>query len=127
MTTPEQETVIYDGQCGFCRHQVERLRRMDRRNQFRYLPFQEAESDAHLAHHDFANRESGMRFISADDRLFIGADAVYQIARRLTPWRWIVWIYRLPLIHALCKKVYAWIARNRYRLSSSCETDTCNP
>ena len=43
MPTPRSRpVVVYDGQCGFCRRWIERLRRWDRSGRLEFLPLQDA-------------------------------------------------------------------------------------
>ena len=56
------------------------------------------------------------KLITPDDDVHVGADAAYQIARRLPCWRRIAWLYKVPGIHWLTRAVYAWIAANRQSL-----------
>jgi len=42
MASDPGPTVIYDGECGFCRQSVELLRRWDREHVLRFVPFQDA-------------------------------------------------------------------------------------
>jgi predicted DCC family thiol-disulfide oxidoreductase YuxK len=60
-----------------------------------------------------------MRLICGDDGVHVGADAVYEIARRLPVCRWVAWIYRVPILHAVLPSAYGWVAANRGRLSGS--------
>ena len=39
-------TLIYDGNCGFCRRWVERVRRWDRRGRLEMVPYQTAELES---------------------------------------------------------------------------------
>ena len=108
--------IVYDGECGFCQGQVARIRRWDRRDAFEYVPRQTVglvERFPVLASGDF---ETGMRLICRPDKVYVGADAVYEIARRLRGPRLIAWVYRVPLVHWTCRRMYAWVAANRARL-----------
>jgi predicted DCC family thiol-disulfide oxidoreductase YuxK len=117
--------VVYDGECPFCRKQVARIQRRDVRDQFEYLPRQAAsliDRFPILAEADF---NTGMRLVLPDGHVHVGADAVYHIARRLPGWRWIVWLYRVPILHALARRIYRWIASNRQRLAQDCDDGAC--
>ncbi len=118
--------VVYDGECSFCRGQIERLKRRDRRSQFEYVPRQSPELDERfprLADDDF---NSGMRLITPGGEILVGADALYHIARRLPIWGNIAWIYRLPGLNTLARLAYRWIAANRQRLGRSSLEPSCS-
>ena len=113
--------VVYDGECAFCCRSVAEIRRRDPHDQFVYLPRQTpglAERYPQLSIGDF---ETGMRAIEPDGRMHVGSDAIYQIVSRLPYFRRVAWIYHLPLIHGLTRRIYAWVARNRMGLSQFCE------
>lgn len=125
-TTNQQPVVVFDGDCAFCRKQVARLQRRDRDGVFEYLPKQTPgleERFPQLANMDF---EKGLRFVGRDGRIAVGADGVYEIARRLSVYRWFAWLYRVPLLHSLFRGIYAWIARNRYKLVKNCDDGACD-
>jgi predicted DCC family thiol-disulfide oxidoreductase YuxK len=118
--------IVYDGECPFCRKQVDRIRSRDVRDQFEYLPRQSASLTDRfpiLAEADF---NTGMRLVLPDGQVHVGADAVYQIARRLAGWRRIAWLYRVPVLHALARRIYGWIAANRQRLGQDCSDASCH-
>ena len=76
-----------------------------------------------LAEGDF---NTGIRLITPDDAIHVGADAAYQIARRLRYWRGIAWLYFVPGIHWLTRAAYAWIAANRQLLGGKGQSDSSN-
>ncbi len=130
--TPQRPLVVYDGACSFCRAQVRRIQRMDRRAALEYAARQTpglADRFPLLAHGDF---ETGMRLVTHPagpsgpfTEVFVGADALYEIARRLPLWRRLAWLYRVPGIHAVARRTYAWIAAHRRALGPRCEDGSC--
>ncbi len=70
---------------------------------------------------------TGMRLITPDGVVHVGADAAYQIVRRLRYWRRLAWLYHVPGIHQLTRAVYAWIAANRQSLSGDRDDGPCKP
>jgi len=125
LTSVEKSVVVYDGECGFCRTQVERIRDMDRNHEFECVPFQTPgleERFPQLANVDF---NTGMRLIMPDGRTHVGADAIQQIAVRLPVWRRLAWLYHVPILHGLSQWAYAWVARHRMRLSGTCKSCAC--
>ncbi|MCH7720280.1 MAG: DUF393 domain-containing protein [Planctomycetes bacterium] len=122
-----KSTLVYDGQCSFCRRWVSRIARWDRGGALELVARQTeglTERFPRLAEGDF---NTGMRLITPDDTIHVGADAAYQIARRLRYWRWIAWAYHVPVIHWLTRSVYAWIASHRRSLGGDCEDGTRRP
>ena len=117
--------VVYDGECSFCARQIEVMKRRDTDRVFEFVPRQAEGLDRRfpmLVAQDF---DSGMRLVHPDTSISVGADAVYHIARRLRGWKLMAWLYRVPGLNVLCRKTYAWIARNRYRLAKKCDDGTC--
>ena len=119
--------LVYDGRCSFCRGWVARIARRDPSGTFELVPRQAeglTKRFPKLAEGDF---NTGMRLITPDDAIHVGADAAYQIARRLTYWRRIAWLYHVPGIHWFTRSVYALIAANRKSLGGKCDDETCKP
>ncbi len=118
-----RSVVVYDGLCLFCTKQVARMRKRDRFESFEYVARQTPGLDERfpqLAEGDF---NAGMRLIPPSGEVFVGSDAVYQIARKLPYWRRLAWLYCVPGIHALARGIYAWIAANRNSLAGKASVD----
>ena len=123
---PERPVVVYDGECPFCLKQLDRMQKRDSKGVFDYQPRQAEgleERFPKLAEGEF---NSGMRLIDADGSISAGADAVYGIARKLDGWKYLAWLYRVPVVHSVCRAAYDWIARNRYRFANNCEDGVCD-
>ena len=122
----ERPVVVFDGECPFCRKQVERIRAWSKDGSFEYVPRQTpdlAQRFPVLARQDF---NTGMRLMLPEGGVAVGADAMYEIARRMPGWRWVAWLYRIPGVNRIARAAYDWIARNRYRLArQKCEDDVC--
>lgn len=117
--------VVYDGQCAFCRKQVERIRCRDTQDIFEYLPRQAEGIEQRFPELIGGDFDSGMRLVHPDRSISVGADAVYEIARRVSGWKRLAWLYRVPVLNSICRVGYAWIARNRHKLAGKCEDGTC--
>jgi predicted DCC family thiol-disulfide oxidoreductase YuxK len=124
--TPERPTIVYDGQCRFCLGQIERIRRRDRGGVFEFLPRQSPELEQRfpqLAGDDF---NTGLRLVDQGGKVHVGADGVYEIARRVPLWRSAAWLYRVPGLRQIFRGMYGLMAKNRYRLAGRCEEgDAC--
>jgi len=120
-----QLVVVYDGECPFCLKQVEKMKRRDTACTFEYVPRQTNNLQMRfprLAEGDF---DSGMRLVHTNGTISVGADAVYHIASRLDRWKYLAWLYRVPILSFLCRIVYSWVAANRYKLAKKCRTQVC--
>lgn len=125
-TTAPRDTVIYDGNCHFCIKQVERIKELDTGNSLDYCPRQSEDLHGRFPELKDMNFEEGMRFVSKKRQIYVGADAVYQIATKLPGIALIAWIYLLPGINQVAKLIYSWIAANRQRLGQNCQNNACS-
>ncbi len=60
---------------------------------------------------------TAMQLVVPDGRVLSGADAVPELLRRIPGWGWLARVFALPGVAPLARRVYAWIARNRMRIS----------
>ncbi len=117
--------IVYDGECSFCQKQVSRMQRLDAESVFEYTPRQTEgleERFPKLAEGDF---NTGMRLVRPDGRIDVGADAVYEIARRLSVWKRFAWLYRVPIFKQIARLGYGMIAKYRYKLARRCDNSVC--
>ncbi len=119
-------TVLFDGSCSLCRASVARARRFDSRGRVEFLDLHDPAAPQRFPQVD---RELAMRWMQAIDvrgRLFSGVDAWVRIGLLLPGWKWLAWLLLVPGIHWLAAKIYAWVARNRYRWNRElCADGTC--
>src|SRR5216110_1251400 len=95
----ERPTLIYDGECGFCRKCVDLVLRRDRERVATFgIPLPALAAAMHL--------------VLPDGRVFAGADAAPEILRLLRQ-RWLAAIFLVPGVRPVARRVYAWIARQR--------------
>ncbi len=118
--------LVFDGECTFCRRQIARIRRYDRHGRFECVPRQTPGLTGRFPALGEGGFDTGMRLIMPDGRIYVGADSVYQIARRLPICRWFAWLYRVPGIHVLARAVYGWIAARRRSLGRRCDDGACS-
>lgn len=126
MSMQAKPVVVYDGECRFCIQQIQRFQRLDPSNQFEWVPRQQPGLEKRfpiLAQSDF---DTGMRYIGAGDKVEVGADAVYQICKRLPAFQPVAWLYLLPGCKQIARAIYAWIAANRKRLGQTCDNGACS-
>jgi predicted DCC family thiol-disulfide oxidoreductase YuxK len=58
-----------------------------------------------------------MQLVLPDGRVLAGADAVPELLRRIGGLGWLAGLFAVPGMRPVARRVYAWIARNRMRIS----------
>ena len=119
-------TILYDGACGLCRASVARVRRMDPHGRVETLDLHDSSVATRFPQVDFDEAMRLMQAVDPAGRVYSGADAWARIGLALPGWKLIAWLLLVPGIHFAAQRVYAWIARNRYRWNPElCEGGTC--
>jgi predicted DCC family thiol-disulfide oxidoreductase YuxK len=109
---PGDPTLIYDGECGFCRDMVDLVRRWDREQALRFVPFQDAAAVARFGI-ALPALAAAMHLVLPDGRVYAGADAVPELLRRLPGKGWLAPVFAVPGVLPVARRVYAWIAARR--------------
>jgi predicted DCC family thiol-disulfide oxidoreductase YuxK len=114
-------TLIYDGDCQFCRRQVDRLRKIEKRGLVQATPFQTAD----LARFGIELRaaEEAMHLVAPSGTVWRGAEATRELLRLLPFGRPLVWLLRAPGAMFAAERVYRWLARRRHRFG--CDSSVC--
>jgi len=60
---------------------------------------------------------TAMQLVLPDGRTLAGADAVPELLHRIRGLGWLATAFALPGARPVARRVYAWIAKNRMRLS----------
>lgn len=105
-------TLIYDGECGICQQAVALLKRWDRKQVLRFVPFQDQRRVAEFGI-ALPALAAAMHLILPDGRVYAGADAVPELLRLFPGKRWLAPVFRIPGVLPLARRVYAWIAMRR--------------
>jgi predicted DCC family thiol-disulfide oxidoreductase YuxK len=108
--------VLYDGDCPLCRTAVSRLMAWDVNGHLVFIRAQSPELKARFPWLSSEALRTSIHLVGPGKRTWDGAGAVEELVRILPRWRWMAWLFRLPLARPLARGVYRWIARNRYRL-----------
>jgi predicted DCC family thiol-disulfide oxidoreductase YuxK len=105
-------TLIYDGECGICQQAVRLLKRWDREQVLRFVPFQDSAAVARFGI-ALPALAAAMHLVFPEGAVYAGADAVPPLLRLLPGKRWLAPLFRIPGVLPLARRIYAWIARRR--------------
>ena len=107
----DRALLVWDGECGYCRRWVERLRRWARRP-LEFETYQDV-----CARHPELPRErfrAAVHLREPDGGWHHGADAVFRALRGVPVLGLLEGLYRrVPPFAALAEAGYRWVARNR--------------
>ncbi|MEI6239251.1 MAG: DUF393 domain-containing protein [Planctomycetia bacterium] len=124
-TTPDRDTVLYDGQCVFCRRRVANLRRVDLWHRLAFTSLH----DENVAR-DFPEvpRErllEEMIVVDTHGHVRGGATALRYLSRTL-PLLWpLAPFLHIPGSLPAWNWLYRLVARNRMLLGGRCDDGTC--
>lgn len=111
--------LLFDGDCGICSWSADWVRTIDRRQQFVVQPYQSfPETDLQQFGITYEQCEQKMHVITRQGKVYRGAFGVNYFLWQYWPWKaLVVLIYAMPVILLAELIIYAWVARNRHRLS----------
>jgi predicted DCC family thiol-disulfide oxidoreductase YuxK len=114
-------TLIYDGQCDFCRRQVEIALRWDVNRRIDAVPFQAADLGRYGVSRDAA--QDAMHVVAPSGTVWRGAAAARELSRLIPRTRLVSWLFAMPGAMIVAERTYRKIARRRHRLG--CESAAC--
>jgi predicted DCC family thiol-disulfide oxidoreductase YuxK len=109
-----ERLVLFDGVCKFCNSSINLVIRNDRRDRFRFTPFQSELGQVILQQFDLNQENLQSVILIEHGRAYTKSTAALRIARRLDG----LWpgMYAFILVPPFIRDwIYDWIARNRYR------------
>ena len=111
-------TLIYDAECAMCRASAMWLmRRALSGGELEILPCRSSVRRERFAQVPEALCMTAMQLVLPDGRVLGGADAVPELLRRIRGWGWEAGLFALPPVRPVARRLYAWIAANRMKLS----------
>ncbi len=114
----EIATLVYDGECAMCRASALWLmRRAQASGALEILPCRSPVRRERFPRLTDTQCMTAMQLVLADGRVLAGADAVPELLKRVRGWRHVAAVFALPGVRPIARRVYAWVARNRMRIS----------
>ena len=127
MIQDQKDVVLYDGQCNFCRSQIDTLRRLDGRDRLFFMSLHDPEVAKNYPDLTYEQLMEQMWIVTSKGERLGGAYAV-RFLSRLLPILWpIAPLMHIPGSMGLWQFLYRQIAKRRYKLAGrNCdEGGTC--
>jgi predicted DCC family thiol-disulfide oxidoreductase YuxK len=112
--------LIYDGECSMCRASALWLLRRAEAGGARDLEILPCRSPVRRQRFPSIADETcmqAMQLVLPDGHVLAGADAVPEILLRIPRWSWVARLFDLPRARPFARRVYAWIAKNRMKIT----------
>ena len=124
---PGASIVIYDGQCRFCRRQVERLASWDRPQMLSFLSLHDPEVSRRFPDISHEQLMKHLYLIDPRGRRYVGAEAFVWLSRHL-PRLWpLAPVLNIPGTTPIWQWCYQQVAKRRYKLGRvECEGGSCD-
>jgi predicted DCC family thiol-disulfide oxidoreductase YuxK len=124
---PGADVILFDGQCRFCRAQVQRLARWDKQGRLAFLSLHDprvAQWYPDLTHEALMQE---MYLVDGQGRRHRGAAAIRYLSRKLWPLCLVAPLLHVPFSLPLWQWGYRLVARRRYLFGriDDCSDDTC--
>jgi predicted DCC family thiol-disulfide oxidoreductase YuxK len=123
--TPFQYTVLFDGHCPICLASVRRLKRWDTRGALVFLAAQDPSVPRDFSQLSREALVESLHLVGPGGEVWQGAEALEVLVNLLPGLSRARFLFRVPLVRPVARRVYRWIARNRYRFS--CEKHCGKP
>ena len=122
---PEQDTILFDGECRFCQRQIAILSNLDLRNRFIYKSLHDPSVAADFPELTIEQLQEQMFVIDTQGNARGGATAVRYLSRQL-PLLWpLTLLLHIPGSLPLWNRLYAFIAKRRLWIAGRCDTTSC--
>lgn len=124
---PDGDVVVFDGECQFCRQQVNRLHQWDSANRLAFLSLHDPAVQRFCPNLTHEQLMGQMYVIAPDGQQYGGAAALRYLSRRI-PRLWPVAPFlHIPFSMPVWQWLYRQVAVRRYRWNkTACDNGTCH-
>lgn len=124
----QRSQIVYDGNCGFCRHSLSQLKIMDMFDVFEPVDFHRLDDPA-LVHLQLTQKTaaSQLHLVEPDGRLYGGFEAFRRMCFSLPMCYPLILVLYFPGMGLAGPCIYRWAAQNRYLFHSNttCKSNAC--
>jgi len=122
---PDRDTVLFDGQCRFCRGQIAILRRLDLGSRLQFTSLHDPSVARDFPEISSARLQDEMVVVDRSGRARGGAEAVRYLSRQL-PLLWpLAALLHIPGSLPLWHWLYAFVAKRRLLFAGRCDDGSC--
>jgi predicted DCC family thiol-disulfide oxidoreductase YuxK len=118
---PDKPVVIYDGTCQICAGNLKWLHRLDTLHRFDAMPYQAEELLTLFPHLHLDECQNALHLVFPNGKTFTGADAFREVFLRMPLMFPVGLLMSVPPMPRILRRLYPWLARNRYRLGGTCD------
>ena len=122
---PARDTVLYDGQCRFCRSQIAVLRGLDLTGRLAFTSLHDPAVARDYPEISLEDLHRQMYVIDPRGLARGGADAVRYLSRRLMLLWPLALVLHVPGTMPIWQRLYAVVARHRLKIAGSCRDGAC--
>ena len=122
---PARDTVLYDGQCRFCRSQIAVLRGRDLTGRLAVTSLHDPSVTRDYPEISLEDLHRQMYVVDPRGLARGGADAVRYLSRRLMLLWPLALLLHVPGTMPIWQRLYAFVARHRMKIAGSCEDGNC--
>lgn len=112
--------IIFDQDCGFCEKCCLLIKKLDFFRRFEYKSYQDEKIHKGDLYLDPVNDQRELKLIHKNGNMYGGGDAMIRICFELPLMAPLGWIFYLPPLKQIARKLYPIIANNRYKISKIC-------
>jgi predicted DCC family thiol-disulfide oxidoreductase YuxK len=114
--------ILFDGVCNFCNSSVNFIIKRDKRDYFRFIPFQSELGNSICKELNISSENPESMVLIENKQVYYKSSAALKISRHLSGgWKLMYAFYIVPRV--IRDWVYSLIGRNRYRIFG--KSDSC--
>lgn len=110
--------LIYDDRCSLCCGCMKWIElHAIRKDAFEFIPCRSDERRKRFPQITDEACQQSLHLVLPRQRILKGDEALPEIMKRLRGFRWLVFLFRLPVFKVVLYAIYRWVANNRYIIS----------